>query len=74
MCQWEHLAIFATRRKDNKIYASITRMDIDGTAPEVVAHGIRNTVGFAWHPQTGKLWFTDNGGDMMGERRNQRMN
>jgi len=55
------------KEKDNEIYASITRMDLDGTAPEVVAHGIRNTVGFAWHPQTGKLWFTDNGGDMMGD-------
>jgi glucose/arabinose dehydrogenase len=55
------------KEKDNEIYASITRMNLDGTAPEVVAHGIRNTVGFAWHPQTGKLWFTDNGRDQMGD-------
>ncbi|HEX9650945.1 MAG TPA: PQQ-dependent sugar dehydrogenase, partial [Cyclobacteriaceae bacterium] len=31
------------------------------------AHGIRNTVGFDWHPGTGELWFTDNGRDMLGD-------
>ncbi|MEJ2139016.1 MAG: PQQ-dependent sugar dehydrogenase [Gammaproteobacteria bacterium] len=34
---------------------------------EVYARGIRNTVGIAWHPQTGELWFTDNNRDMMGD-------
>lgn len=48
-------------------YASITRMDPDGTNREIVAHGVRNTVGFTWHPDTGDLWFTDNGRDMMGD-------
>ncbi|WP_445385013.1 PQQ-dependent sugar dehydrogenase [Robiginitalea sp. IMCC44478] len=48
-------------------YASITRMDPDGSNREIVAHGVRNTVGFTWHPQTGELWFTDNGRDMMGD-------
>lgn len=48
-------------------YASIMRMNADGTGLEVYAHGIRNTVGFAWHPQTKHLWFTDNGRDMMGD-------
>ena len=48
-------------------YASITRMDPDGTNREIVAHGVRNTVGFTWHPETGELWFTDNGRDMMGD-------
>jgi glucose/arabinose dehydrogenase len=33
----------------------------------VYAHGVRNTVGFAWHPQTKALWFTDNGRDMLGD-------
>jgi glucose/arabinose dehydrogenase len=32
-----------------------------------VAHGVRNSVGFDWHPETGELWFTDNGRDMMGD-------
>ncbi|MCO5723514.1 PQQ-dependent sugar dehydrogenase [Robiginitalea marina] len=48
-------------------YASITRMDPDGTNREIYAHGVRNTVGFTWHPQTGELWFTDNGRDRMGD-------
>jgi glucose/arabinose dehydrogenase len=34
---------------------------------EVYASGIRNTVGFDWHPVTGALWFTDNGRDMLGD-------
>jgi glucose/arabinose dehydrogenase len=51
----------------DKRYASITRMNPDGTTFEVFAHGIRNTVGFAWHPQTKELWFTDNGGDNLGD-------
>ncbi len=48
-------------------FASITRMNADGTGLEVYTHGVRNTVGFTWHPQTGELWFTDNGRDMMGD-------
>lgn len=47
-------------------YASICRLNPDGTGFEVYAHGVRNSVGFAWHPQTGALWFTENGRDMMG--------
>jgi len=49
------------------IYASITRLRADGTGREVYAHGVRNTVGFDWHPQTGELWFTDNGRDWLGD-------
>ncbi|MEZ2414302.1 sorbosone dehydrogenase family protein [Muriicola sp. E247] len=48
-------------------FASITRMDPDGSNREIYAHGVRNTVGFTWHPETGELWFTDNGRDMMGD-------
>jgi len=47
-------------------YASIARMNLDGTGLEVVARGVRNTVGFDWHPETGELWFTDNGRDNLG--------
>ena len=43
------------------------RMNPDGTDSEVFARGIRNSVGFDWHPQSGELWFTDNGRDMMGD-------
>ena len=48
-------------------YAVITRMNADGTGHEVFARGVRNTVGFTWHPVTGQLWFTDNGRDYMGD-------
>lgn len=51
----------------DKRYASITRMNPDGSNREVYANGVRNTVGFTWHPETGELWFTDNGRDMMGD-------
>lgn len=49
------------------IYSTITRMNPDGTGFEIFAHGVRNTVGFDWHPETGELWFTDNGRDWMGD-------
>jgi glucose/arabinose dehydrogenase len=47
--------------------ASILRMKADGSNLEVFADGIRNSVGFDWHPTTHELWFTDNGRDMMGD-------
>lgn len=50
-----------------EIYASITRINPDGSDREVYASGIRNTVGFDWHPETDELYFTDNGRDMMGD-------
>lgn len=48
------------------IYASIHRMNADGTGLELFASGVRNTVGFTWHPETKNIWFTDNGRDMLG--------
>ena len=48
-------------------FASISRMKPDGSAFEVFARGVRNTVGFDWNPATGELWFTDNGRDLMGD-------
>lgn len=53
-------------RRDMR-YASIMRMGADGAGLEVFAHGVRNTVGFDWHPETRELWFTDNGRDWMGD-------
>jgi glucose/arabinose dehydrogenase len=46
---------------------SIIRIRPEGGAIEVVAHGVRNSVGFDWHPTTGELFFTDNGADRMGD-------
>jgi glucose/arabinose dehydrogenase len=53
--------------KDRDRFGLIGRMNPDGSHYEVVARGIRNTVGFAWHPVTHELWFTDNGRDLMGD-------
>jgi glucose/arabinose dehydrogenase len=54
-------------RSDDPRYASIMRMKPDGSGLEVFASGVRNTVGFDWHPVTKELWFTDNGRDNMGD-------
>ena len=76
---WKFIAI----GPDNKLYVpvgqpgnnvlhddahgQIRRMNLDGTDVEVVARGIRNTVGFDWNPETKQLYFTDNGRDWMSE-------
>ncbi|MEO7760568.1 MAG: PQQ-dependent sugar dehydrogenase [Casimicrobiaceae bacterium] len=52
---------------DGNRYANIMRMKPDGSDLQVFARGVRNSVGFAWHPQTQELWFTDNGRDMLGD-------
>lgn len=48
-------------------FAQIQRIAADGTGLETYARGVRNSVGQAFHPVTGELWFTDNGRDMMGD-------
>ncbi len=48
-------------------YAAIHRMNPDGSGLEIYARGVRNTVGFDWHPDTKELWFTDNGRDRLGD-------
>jgi glucose/arabinose dehydrogenase len=53
--------------EDPETYATILRMNADGTGLETYARGIRNTVGFDWHPVTNELWFTDNGRDWLGD-------
>jgi len=52
---------------EDKIFNTITRINPDGSNMEIIQKGVRNTVGFDWHPQTGELWFTDNGRDWMGD-------
>ncbi len=76
---WKFIAI----GPDNKLYVpvgqpgnnvlhdaahgQIRRINLDGSGAEVVALGVRNTVGFDWHPETKQLYFTDNGRDWMSE-------
>jgi glucose/arabinose dehydrogenase len=48
-------------------HGQIRRYNADGTGMEIVARGVRNTVGFDWHPDTKELWFTDNGRDWAGD-------
>jgi glucose/arabinose dehydrogenase len=76
---WKFIAI----GPDNKLYVpvgqpgnnvlhddahgQIRRMNLDGSGVEVVARGVRNTVGFDWNPETKQLYFTDNGRDWMSE-------
>lgn len=50
-----------------EVFSSITRMNPDGSDMEIYARGIRNCVGLTWHPESGHLYFTDNGRDMMGD-------
>jgi glucose/arabinose dehydrogenase len=52
---------------DEPDFGLLLRMQADGSEREVVTRGIRNTVGFDWHPDTGELWFSDNGRDMLGD-------
>jgi glucose/arabinose dehydrogenase len=76
---WKFIAI----GPDNKLYVpvgqpgnnvlhdddhgQIRRMNLDGSGAEVIARGVRNTVGFDWNPETRQLYFTDNGRDWMSE-------
>ena len=56
---------------DNPVFASIQTLDVTAQPmiPQTFASGVRNSVGFTWHPETGHLWFTDNGRDLLGDER-----
>jgi len=76
---WKFIAI----GPDNKLYinvgapcnicippeenAQLRRINLDGSGAEVFARGVRNSVGFDWHPVTKELYFTDNGRDWLSE-------
>lgn len=55
--------------REDERYASIMRIRPDGAQLQIFVRGVRNTVGFDWHPNTRELWFTDNGRDWMGDDR-----
>ena len=48
-------------------YSQIRRYNADGSGMEVLATGVRNSVGFDWHPVTKELWFSNHGRDWMGD-------
>ena len=48
-------------------FGTLMKMNLDGSGMEIIAQGVRNTVGFDFHPISGELWFTDNGRDMLGD-------
>jgi glucose/arabinose dehydrogenase len=74
---------FLTVGPDNKLYfnigapcniclpspahAQIRRINLDGSAPEVVARGVRQIVGMDWHPVLKQLYFTENQRDWLSE-------
>jgi glucose/arabinose dehydrogenase len=52
----------------SKEYGQIRRYNADGSGKEVIATGVRNSVGFDWHPKTKQLYFTDHGRDWAGDK------
>jgi len=48
-------------------HANISRVNPDGTGFEYFAHGVRNSVGFDWHPVTKELYFATHARDWLGE-------
>ena len=51
----------------DKDHGQLRRINLDGSGAEVIAVGIRNTVGFDWNPKNKDLYFTDNGRDWLSE-------
>ena len=50
----------------NKESATMQRMTLDGKSRATFAKGLRNTLGFSWHPQTHEMWGMDHGTDFLG--------
>ncbi len=51
----------------NALNATIVQANFDGTGMKIYAKGLRNTIGFGWHPQTGEMWGMDHGIDWLGD-------
>ena len=47
--------------------ATVMRMRPDGSQPEIVAAGLRNSIGFDWAPWDGAMYATENGRDLLGD-------
>jgi len=48
-------------------WAKLYSIKLDGSDLQVIASGVRNTVGFDFDPKDGTIWFTDNGRDWFSE-------
>jgi len=51
----------------NPMNATMVQANVDGTGMVVYAKGLRNTIGFGWHPQTNEMWGMDHGIDWLGD-------
>lgn len=67
---WLYLSVGSTCdacMEDDPEHAAILRMALDGSSREIFARGLRNTIGFDFHPETGELWGMDHGTDHRGD-------
>lgn len=53
--------------ESNPENATLLRASPDGKQRSIFASGLRNTIGFGWHPATGELWGLDHGIDYLGD-------
>ncbi|RTQ44874.1 sorbosone dehydrogenase family protein [Hymenobacter gummosus] len=53
--------------EDNPENATLLQIKTDGSGRTVYARGLRNTIGFDWHPTTGQLFGMDHGIDWLGD-------
>lgn len=55
-------------QEPNPENATLLQMSPDGKTRRIYASGLRNTIGFDWHPETGELWAMDHGMDWLGDK------
>ena len=51
----------------NNRNATMLQVNLQDSTQKIFAKGLRNTIGFAWHPQTKALWGFDHGIDWLGD-------
>ncbi len=67
---WLYLSIGSTCNvceEESPYRATIMRIRADGSDAEIFARGLRNSVGFDWHPHSKRMYATDNGRDLLGD-------
>lgn len=67
---WLYITVGSTCNacdETNPEHATMLRAKPDGTTRSIYASGLRNTVGFGWHPATGEMWGMDHGTDWLGD-------